>query len=723
LGGSAELRFNGKNDFSVNGGFGAAILGDKTTIDVAKFFFERNSVDRNIEGGVYLFDIKIPFSLTGNNITDNTGPGIILDGETFAHIDSNNITGNGKGILIRDLATARINDNTITGNGKGIALAGTGTGTSITHNTIFNNTGLGIDLGDDGVTFNDPGDADTGPNNLQNFPALTTAVSSGGNTDIRGTLNSAANTSYKLELFSNPTCNSSGFGEGQQFLDSVKVTTDASGNASFSKTLVGLTLPNGSAVTATATDPDNNTSEFSACLLAGGTLTAADLEVNKKADKTSLLVNDPVNFTITLLNKGPKEATTIKVRDILPFGITFNAANASVGTYDNTTGIWSVNSLGNGDTAKLAIVGVVNQVGTIMNQVNIIASDQPDPDSANNQDSVTITVQQNADLTVTKNANVTTVPLGNNVVFTVTLSNLGPGQATGIIIKDLLPAGFIFSQATPSTGNYNSTTGLWTIASLDAGSKATLNITAATAQAGNLTNSALVTASDQPDPNSTNNQGSVTITVQASSNIEMLYADLIRQINNLVSQRQLTVHRGRLLTGLVNVSLKLEKQGNIRAAIEVLRIFDFIVNSLSRRGNLSSVNALVLTNAARNIIKQLRLQMPVKGGPGLSEAYERQVMQEGNKLLETDKNIVVNSYPNPFTTYTIIAFDLNHTGKVQVLVYDVGGRLISKLVDAVLLEGHHTINWQPGSSLSPGVYIVKLISGNVISTQRLVYIK
>ncbi|MBA3943842.1 MAG: tandem-95 repeat protein [Herpetosiphonaceae bacterium] len=129
----------------------------------------------------------------------------------------------------------------------------------IEANTIYSNAGLGIDLNNDGVTSNDPGDADTGPNNLQNFPVLTAATSS----SITGTLNSTPATIFRIEFFANSSCDPSGNGEGEQYVGSEDVTTDSSGNISFS---FSYTPISGKAIlTATATDPNGNTSEFSAC--------------------------------------------------------------------------------------------------------------------------------------------------------------------------------------------------------------------------------------------------------------------------------------------------------------------------------------------------------------------------------------------------------------------------------------------------------------------------
>jgi hypothetical protein len=111
-----------------------------------------------------------------------------------------------------------------------------GNGNTFQRNSIHSNEGLGIELnalmyihlGVDGVTPNDPGDADSGPNNLQNYPVLTSATE----TAIAGTLNSTPNTTFTLEFFSNTECDPSGYGEGETFQPTTApatVTTDAGG--------------------------------------------------------------------------------------------------------------------------------------------------------------------------------------------------------------------------------------------------------------------------------------------------------------------------------------------------------------------------------------------------------------------------------------------------------------------------------------------------------------
>ncbi len=140
-----------------------------------------------------------------------------------------------------------------------------GAGNAILANSIFANAGLGIELLEVafGVTPNDAGDGDAGANNLQNFPVLTGAI--GGSAAIQGSLNSTAATQFRLEFFFSTACDPSGNGEGQTFIGSATAITDGLGDTNINVDFP-VTVPAGRFITATASDPANNTSEFSGCL-------------------------------------------------------------------------------------------------------------------------------------------------------------------------------------------------------------------------------------------------------------------------------------------------------------------------------------------------------------------------------------------------------------------------------------------------------------------------
>src|SRR3972149_5447148 len=150
-------------------------------------------------------------------------------------------------------------------------------------------SGLGIDLGLDGVTHNDAGDGDPGANQLQNFPVVISPRSMDGGTQIEATLNSMPETSFTVEIFSNALCDRTGFGQGQNFLGRQTGTTNNSGYSNISGSFP-FQLPPGHVVTATATDPLGNTSEFGPCVGAA----RADLSITKVDSP------DPVSVWSTL---------------------------------------------------------------------------------------------------------------------------------------------------------------------------------------------------------------------------------------------------------------------------------------------------------------------------------------------------------------------------------------------------------------------------------------
>src|SRR5215210_1900846 len=217
-----------------------------------------------------------------NIISGNSG-GLLISGATATgnKVMGNYIGPNASGTQdLGNLSTGvyifNASDNTIGGttaaagntisdnNGAGVSVEGLNArGNRILSNSINDNVGLGIALfANDGVTANDPGDADNGPNTIQNYPVITSATTSSGQTTIKGTLNSIPNRLFDLQFFSSPTADPSGFGEGQTLVGETLVDTDPNGDASFSF-VTATPLGGGQVVSATATDQNGNTSEFS----------------------------------------------------------------------------------------------------------------------------------------------------------------------------------------------------------------------------------------------------------------------------------------------------------------------------------------------------------------------------------------------------------------------------------------------------------------------------
>jgi hypothetical protein len=213
----------------------------------------------------------------GNVISGNGGDGVAVLGATGTLVQGNRIgtdasgssaLGNTRhGVDLRGGAagntiggTASGAGNTIAHNSKGVVIVGTDAiGNSILENAIFANAGLGIDLGDDGVTLNDSA-GHIGPNDFQDYPVLTQVTASGNLRTVFGRLDAAPNTKYRIEFFANSAFDASGFGQGQEYLGHEDAVTDATGHATYAHTYTAD--PDVRFLSATATNAAGNTSEF-----------------------------------------------------------------------------------------------------------------------------------------------------------------------------------------------------------------------------------------------------------------------------------------------------------------------------------------------------------------------------------------------------------------------------------------------------------------------------
>jgi hypothetical protein len=214
-----------------------------------------------------------------------------------------------------------------------------GTGNTMSRNRFVANGELGINLGAAGVTANDPGDADTGPNDLLNYPVLT-AVAGG----VQGTFNGLPNATYLIEFFASPACDASGNGEGTTFLAAVGIGTDGAGNA----TIPFVTTPVNQQITATTTDTSGNTSEFSACALVSPSIALS------LPNTLPIGVGRHVTATVTLSTPAPVGGVTVDVTSDAP-GVASIAAPGSITVpQGSTTGTIEVSGVSVGATTLRA---------------------------------------------------------------------------------------------------------------------------------------------------------------------------------------------------------------------------------------------------------------------------------------------------------------------------------------------------------------------------------
>lgn len=345
---------DGKNNTIGAPGAGNLISGNGTGIELRGGFTDGLTTSGNVIQSNYIGpnaagDAAIPnyngivvFAAILNPVSSNTIGGVNSDTTMYGNLISGNGTGQGTGRGIQMIGPL-VYDNTIQGNfigttadgttalgntGPGILLSvtnnqigGAGAGNVIAHNgetavtildgtqnrisqnRMFGNAGLGIDAGMlFGANPVDSGDADQGPNNFQNFPEFGVTIPSKGKILAKGELDSTPLQTFTLEFFLNSSVDDSGYGEGDTYLGSEIVLTDANGKANFSRVFAG-TLSKGGSVTATATDSIGNTSEFSLSVQPTG-----DLKPGKKIEKPPVvaIVDEVVTISLPLF-RAPKE--------------------------------------------------------------------------------------------------------------------------------------------------------------------------------------------------------------------------------------------------------------------------------------------------------------------------------------------------------------------------------------------------------------------------------
>ena len=246
----------------------------------------------------------------------------------------------------------------------------------------------------------------------------------------------------------------------------------------------------------------------------------SDLSLEKSVVDGDLnpLVGSEITFQITVTNDGPQDATGVTVTDLLPSGFDFILFSATSGVYNETTGLWSIGGIANGESETLLIDVLVNPTGDYVNIAEVTASDIIDVDSTPNNDdgdqseddednTVVTPIEAVADLSLNKTVtegNVTPL-VGSEITFEITVNNAGPQAAEGVEVTDVLPSGYNFIVFSSSSGTYDELTGVWTIGTIDSGATETLLIDVLVNETGDYVNTAEVTASDTLDPDSTPN--------------------------------------------------------------------------------------------------------------------------------------------------------------------------------------------------------------------------
>jgi uncharacterized repeat protein (TIGR01451 family) len=215
--------------------------------------------------------------------------------------------------------------------------------------------------------------------------------------------------------------------------------------------------------TATATTSSNDPEEGNN---AGGTSTdvspVADLVLTKSDNADPVGPGANITYTIALNNNGPFDAYDVAVSDALPAGTTFVSATAPAGWTLTTPAVGNSGTVTatkpTFDAEDAAMFTLVVKVGssvangTTLSNTATVSSLTDDPNSATNSDTETTLVNEFADLSVITAASPDPVLAGNDLTYTLEVSNSGPAQADSVTLSDAVPAGTTFVSASQTSG-------------------------------------------------------------------------------------------------------------------------------------------------------------------------------------------------------------------------------------------------------------------------------
>lgn len=454
--------------------------------------------------------------VAGNSIgTDPSGTlklGNFLNGVSLASSsDTIGGTTSGSANVIDDNGSGQV--------GAGVELVGLVDQDTILSNSIDGNAGLGINFGNGPTPNHDPGTP--GPNDYQNYPELSLAQNDGTATTVNGSLYESPNTTYLIQFFASPQPDPSGYGQGRQLLGAMNVTTNAQGNASFTAQLPPTAMP-GEYVSATATDPSGNTSEFAADVAVQGQINlvlAGTATPNPVADGADL------TYTLTVANQGTTAAQSVSLSNQLPAGVSLVTVSSSQGYVVPTTGGTTVDLwLGTIQSGASATVTIIVQtgpgsIGTITDTATV-SSTGTEPDPAAETATILATVETAADVAVALTQSASDVLAGSDVTYTMTVSNLGPQGAADVEAALPLGAGLSFVSATSGAGSValNGDEVDAQLGNLASGGQVVVNVVVQTTAAETLTETATV-SSGSLDPNLSNNASSVTTEVEPACDL------------------------------------------------------------------------------------------------------------------------------------------------------------------------------------------------------------
>jgi uncharacterized repeat protein (TIGR01451 family) len=251
----------------------------------------------------------------------------------------------------------------------------------------------------------------------------------------------------------------------------------------------------------------------------------ADLEISKVAETGPFAAGDDVTYTLTVTNNGPNDATDVEVTDDLPDSLTLVSATPEQGTCGATDPLTcDLGDVVNGESVEIELVATIgsDQQGNSIDNTASVDGAEEDLEPDSDSDEETINVAPEAGLAVSKTAAAGTYFAGDDVTFTLAVTNGGPNDATNVTVTDDLPNSLTLVSASPDQGTCGNTDPLsCDLGTIADGSTVEIEVVATIAndQAGESIENEACAGADEADPDSSDNCGSDTVTVEPEADL------------------------------------------------------------------------------------------------------------------------------------------------------------------------------------------------------------
>jgi len=285
-------------------------------------------------------------------------------------------------------------------------------------------------------------------------------------------------------------------------------------------TIYGRNITNTANVTSTTPDPvpenneDNETVEF-----------YPDVTVVKTVSNRTTSHGSIVTWTIKVTNNGPHDATGVYIIDKLPAGLRYVGSTADVGEYMPGSGRWTIGDLAENQSVTLTInTEVTVYDGFITNNVTVYAPNDGDP--TNNFDEDYTEVITKADVGVVKLVSSQTSRYGDEITWTIRVTNYGPNVAENVVLIDYLPINDLQQTKQPHVSkgqiSHEGVTGRWDIGDMAVGETQYMEVYTKVIKTNQTIINTVVVTSDTDDPNPSNNRAENGTVVPPEADVQVI---------------------------------------------------------------------------------------------------------------------------------------------------------------------------------------------------------